>query len=70
MHPANRGCGKSLKALFGEAGMTRAERDRTPVFRDAEGILAVYGLAVDERALPAPGDRVLRLTIEKREDVR
>ena len=69
MRPARRGCGKSLKALFAEAGYTQAQRDRTPVFRDAAGILAVHGLAVDERTLPDEGDRVLRLTIEKWEDM-
>ena len=68
MRPAGRGCTKSLKALFLEAGMTRAERDRTLVFRDGEGILAVDGLAVDERSVPAEGDRVLRIQIENREE--
>ena len=68
LRPAKRGCGKSLKALFAEAGMTAWERDRCLVFRDEAGILAVHGLAVDERADPAPGDRVLRLTTETRED--
>ncbi len=68
LHPAYRGCGKSLKALFLEAGMTREERDRCLVFRDEEGILAVYDLAVDERSLAREGDRVLRLTIYNLED--
>ncbi len=68
LRPAKRGCGKSLKALFAEAGMTVGERDRCLVFRDEAGILAVHGLAVDERADPAPGDCVLRLTTETRED--
>ena len=68
LRPAYRGCGKSLKALFLEAGMTQAERDRTPVFRDEAGILLVYGLAADERCLPREGDRVLRLTFYQMED--
>ncbi len=68
LRPAKRGCGKSLKALFVEAGLTARERDRCLVFRDEAGILAVHGLAVDERADPAPGDSVLRLTTETRED--
>ena len=63
MRPAYRGCSKSLKALFLERGMTRAERDRVLVFRDGEGILAVHDLAVDERSLPREGETVLRLTI-------
>lgn len=65
MHPANRGCGKSLKALFAEAGYSLARRERTPVFRDEQGILAVYGLAVDQRAAAKPGERALRLTFQE-----
>ena len=68
LRPAHRGCTKSLKALFAEAGYTQAERAATPIIRDSKGILAVYGLAVDERAVPAPGDRVLRLRFENLEE--
>ena len=64
MHPQGRGVGKSLKALFLEAGMSRSKRDRALVFRDGEGILAVWPLALDERAVPAPGERALRITVE------
>ena len=65
MHPLGRGVGKSLKALFLETGMTRAERSRALVFRDDGGILAVYPLALDERAVPAPGEETLLLTVEQ-----
>ena len=65
MRPAYRGCSKSLKALFLEHGMTRAERDRILVFRDEAGILAVHDLALDERSLPREGEMALRLTIYK-----
>ena len=68
MHPAGRGVGKSLKALFLEAGMSRGERDRALVFRDREGILAVWPLACDERALPAVGEEALAVTVEKSND--
>jgi tRNA(Ile)-lysidine synthase len=68
MRPAYRGCGKSLKTLFAEAGMTSAERDRALVFRDEAGILAVHDLAVDERSLPREGDLALRLTLFSMED--
>lgn len=63
--PAGRNCTKSLKSLFLEAGMTQRERDLTPVIRDEKGIIAVYGLAVDRRCEAGPGDKVLRLDIEK-----
>lgn len=67
LHPQGRNCGKSLRALFREAGMTQRQRDTTPVLRDDRGVLAVLGLAVDERARPEPGDMVLRIEIEKLE---
>lgn len=67
MHPAGRGVGKSLKALFLESGMTSTERSRALVFRDGGGILAVYPLALDERAVPAPDEEILLLTVEKME---
>ena len=67
MHPASRGVGKSLKALFLESGMTSIQRSRALVFRDGGGILAVYPLALDERAVPAPDEEILLLTVEKME---
>jgi len=60
-HPVGRGCGKTLKALFAERGLTRAERERVLVLRDEAGILAVLGFGVDERARAVDGDRVLRI---------
>ena len=68
MHPASRGVGKRLKALFLESGMTSTERGRALVFRDGEGILAVYPLARDARAVPAPDEEILLLTVEKMEE--
>jgi len=68
MRPAGRKLGKSLKSLFLEAGLTQRERESALVIRDEAGVLAVWGLAQDERALPEDGDSVLRLDIEKRED--
>jgi tRNA(Ile)-lysidine synthase len=61
-HPLGRGCGKSLKALFGEAGLTRRERARVPVLRDEEGILAVLGFGQDVRSAARIGDPVIRVT--------
>lgn len=63
LHPQGRNCGKSLHDLFREAGMTQAERDRVPVFRDERGVLAVLGFPADERVRPKPGDSVLRIQI-------
>ena len=62
---AGRGCSKSLRTLFREAGMPRAMQNRTPVIRDEAGILAVHGLALAERAQARPGEAVLRLRAER-----
>ena len=64
LHPVGRGCGKTPKALFQEAGLDRWKRRCIPLFRDETGPLAIYGLVLDERAAAKPGDRVLRLHIE------
>lgn len=65
IRPVGRGCGKSLKQLFTEAGMTSTEKARTLVFRDEKGVLAVDGLAIDERCAAKQGDRVLMLEIKE-----
>ena len=63
--PAGRGCTKTLKQLFQEAGIPPWERDTVPVLRDERGILGVYGLGADERVCVRPGDKKL-LRIEFR----
>lgn len=68
LRPAGRGCTKSLKSLFAEAGYDSARRDGTAVIRDEKGILAVCGLCADERTMPAPGDRVLVITMENEKE--
>ena len=65
LRPAGRNCTKSLKSLFNEAGYTQARRSRTLVLRDDEGILAVPGLCLDERAKAGPGDAVLTIKIRE-----
>ncbi len=62
---SGRGCTKSLKDLFSEAGLSRTERDRTPVLRDERGVIAVYGFGTAERCIARPGDKVVRVTINK-----
>ena len=56
LRPAGRGCTKTLKQLFLEGGVEPGRRDAWPVLRDENGILAVYGLAVGERACAQPGE--------------
>ena len=47
--PANRGCTKSLKKLFNELEIPVEYRDNIPVITDDNGIIGIYGYAVDER---------------------
>jgi tRNA(Ile)-lysidine synthase len=56
LRPAGRGCTKPFKQLFQEGNIPPWERDSIPVLRDDQGPLAVYGLAVAERAAAHPGD--------------
>ena len=56
-----RGCSKTLKSLYTEHKLTQAERLTTPVLRDEKGVLAVAGLARSTRAVPEPGDPVIRV---------
>ena len=58
-----RGCTKSVRALYIEAGLTQRERALTPILRDDAGVLAVYGFGVSERACPREGDTVLQISI-------
>ena len=36
-----------------------------PVLRDENGILLVHGIALDQRAVPTPGEKALKITFEK-----
>ena len=67
IRPLRRGCTKTLKSLFAERGLTKAERGRVPVIRTADGPVLVYGLALDERFVPAPGEPAWKLTFSKLE---
>ena len=65
LRPQGRGCTKSLKSLFLEAGYTQQQRDRTLVLRDEKGVLAVLGLGADERVKAGPDEPVLRIKIRE-----
>ena len=62
-----RGCTKSLKKLYQEAKLPLAERARTPVLYDEQGIIAVYGFGTAERCAAAPGESAERIEIRKTE---
>lgn len=67
LRPQGRGCTKSLKSLFLEAGYTQTQRDRALVLRDEKGVLAVVGLCADERVKAGPDEPVLCIKIRKTE---
>ena len=52
-----RGCTTKLKQLFAQRGIPAWERQSVPVLRDGRGVLAVYGIGQDERAMAGPADR-------------
>ena len=62
---AGRGCTKTLKKLFSEAGMPLAQRASVPVLYDEAGVIAVPGFGIAERCVPAPGEPALRVEIKK-----
>lgn len=59
-----RGCTKKLKTLFNECGMTQKQRMLTPVLRDEEGVLVVYGIARSTRAFPKSGDQAIKIVFD------
>jgi tRNA(Ile)-lysidine synthase len=61
LRPAGRGCTKSLKALFLEKKIPVFRRGSIPVLRDENGILLVHGIALDQRAVPTPGEKALKI---------
>lgn len=59
-----RGCTKSLKKLFSEAGMTAAQKRSVPVISDELGVIAVPGFGIAERCAP-DGTGSIRIEIQK-----
>ena len=55
---------KTLKKLFIERKLPRAERGRTAVLADNEKVLAVAGIGADPRYCPAEGDTAVTIQIE------
>jgi tRNA(Ile)-lysidine synthase len=62
---AGRGCTKTLKKLFSEAGLLLRERALVPVVYDEAGVAAVCGFGAAERLTPAPGEPALQLVFSK-----
>ena len=62
LRPCGRGVRKKLSALFKEAGYTRRMREECLILRDREGPLLARGLAIDQRAVPRPGERAWKIS--------
>ena len=56
---------KKLKKLFQEQKFTQPQRAAIPVFRDAEGIVAVYGFGIAQRCVPEIGDKIIYIQCDK-----
>lgn len=61
---------KKLKILFQEQKLTGAQRMQTPVFRDEEGVVAVYGFGIAQRCIPKIGEKVIRIECEEYKEKR
>jgi len=55
---------KTLKKLFIERRIPVRKRAVTPVIADDDGVLAVYGLGMGDRAVPGPGDIAIQIMFE------
>ncbi len=56
---------KTLKKLFIEQHIPLRKRSLVPVIADSNGVLAVYGIGIDERAACQTGDQVLEIIFEE-----
>jgi tRNA(Ile)-lysidine synthase len=59
-----RGCTKSLKKLFIENLIPARKRPLIPVVADDLGVLAVFGVGMDARAVPSDGDAATEIKFE------
>ena len=62
---ADRGYSKTLKKLFIERRINARDRALVPVIADDEGVLAVYGIAVGDRAVPESGGPAIEIEFEE-----
>ena len=62
---SGRGCTKTLKKLFAEAGIPIEARAGVPVVYDEAGVAAVCGFGTAERLAASPGDRVTVIEFKK-----
>lgn len=56
---------KKLKQLFLEHKLTQPQRAMIPVFRDEQGVMAVYGFGIAQRCVPEIGDKIIYIQCDK-----
>jgi len=56
---------KTLKKLFIDEKLPLRLRESVPVLSDEKGVIAVLGYGIDIRCIPAPGDKLCSVTIDK-----
>lgn len=56
---------KKLKKLFSEQKFTQPQRAKIPVFRDEDGVIAVYGFGIAQRCIPEIGEKILYIQCDK-----
>lgn len=61
-----RGCTKKLKQLFQEKKLTQPQRAMTPVLRDEQGIIGVFGFGIAQRCVAEIGDKILKVQVIKK----
>jgi tRNA(Ile)-lysidine synthase len=61
-----RNCTKTLKKLFIERHIPQKQRGQIPIIADSKGVLAVYRVGMDRRAVPdTPGEKVIKIAFEE-----
>lgn len=56
---------KRLKQLFQSQKLTQPQRAAVPVFRDEQGIVAVYGFGTAQRCIPEIGDKIICISCKE-----
>jgi len=62
---AGRGMTKTVKKLMIEEKIPVRERESWPILADEAGVIAVWGIGVDERVAPGPGDETITMVVEE-----
>ena len=62
---AGRGVTKTVKKLMIEEKIPAKERELWPILADEAGVIAVWGIGIDERVAPEPEDETITMVVEE-----